>query len=1461
MIKYNPLLKSNGTQNGALTTAPSGPLVFDLPGKAIWAKGVKLKGTDHTYTFSHDNYITLTNTPGSDESEDIQIGVNITLLKNAIDTTYTTGTLAQLQAGTSTAAQVWTAKILAQYMGSHTHSVTINGSTKTIAAPGGTAVDLGSYLPLSGGTMSLGEGLKFHSDDNYFGTNQDARIISLLDSNDTICDGGLIIDERATLNGVETVTELLRIRHDEFKWKGSIIAHSGNISSSDATLTTSLQTIATIAGVEIKAKITNYNTDENVKQTPKTDNVNRPLMMINGGTSAGEQINTSMFSTGIYANANTNMIVANGFIKNGYDDTSVLLAGGGAKALSDFATSTHNHDGRYARTHWSFASGSDNANVTCTSLDTWVSRLSAVGGISNYGSISSGSWWWVRSTDFQVNDWNIRTSGAMIIYCGDGSFSSGNYKHFLVLDAYADLYGITSNEASWKYYARFLSSRNYTSYVNPRAVSKSMWGGTYIDASGNFQNFAGNFNMSTGDQINMTGADWDGFAFNYASGKSGGQSTRFYNGAQTEIVRFLANGNVGIGCTDPAFKFDVRGDARVLGNLYVGGDASNNFIAFYGNTGDDPGYYQTSFIGEHLWGSPESTELLLMKFNDVGNGTSGTTVYGAGPDRIRHLAHAHVFQIMTSTAQGDFATMAATTACETKFDITRYRINAYVPLHIMGATNDNMGYTTDNPRIIFSENGTQAVGLVYTDWDAYRTSKGLKVMDVDGNDASNVWLEVQGYTYSTGFVKNGSSDSYVLLGGGDHKALSDFSLSNHTHTWPSITQQMQGGNEFNIPDSGYSYNSFYFNYRPRNSRSVNTTLLTDYHFGDLGNGYAYITSNGFKKSSSNDNYVLTGGGGHYSFDNILHGDSYGTMEEVISDCNSVTVTGIYSSSGFNNRPTGVANWGTLFNLRLYNSNNLYHRQLFFDCYNSDKIWTRSDDGGTWTSWKELITSANISPSMLISGDTIAVSVGGVTSNYITVPYSSYTGRFKSHGTTNWDANNLTYPIAENYGQPGGSSNYPGGYGSVFQILASGGSSLGGQFFWSINHNSTSSTQYLYFRAGNNLGWQNDWKRIAWASEIPTVNNASLTLQTAGTTQTTFYANDSTNRTFNVTCANIGAAPSGHDHNGTYLPLAGGTMTGTIITPANDSRGLEPASNNYGQIGSSSKKYYRMYATTFYGSLSGNATTATTANKLAGATSTSNLNATTMNANRLYWHSDSASNAPGSFFGTLLQISNVDSPSNGTNQHWVHQLDFGHDGNLYFRSRINTGDWQSWRKVLDNSNSSASVSGNTLTINLGGTTTTFTAASSSSSGVTISNINLGSTNYYPVMINSTGSKTTLYIANPSSSSYPKFYATSTGVYFTSDINSKTNIQKYITATILENPIRKFNWKSGGKPMVGFIAQEVERWCPEAIDTNEQGYKTLNYNMTLSALCGYLFDEVKKLQEKVEKLQSQLNANKS
>jgi hypothetical protein len=53
---------------------------------------------------------------------------------------------------------------------------------------------------------------------------------------------------------------------------------------------------------------------------------------------------------------------------------------------------------------------------------------------------------------------------------------------------------------------------------------------------------------------------------------------------------------------------------------------------------------------------------------------------------------------------------------------------------------------------------------------------------------------------ATGFTKKDSSDNYVLLGGGGHKAISDFAVANHNHTinltgtfTPNITSSYNNG--------------------------------------------------------------------------------------------------------------------------------------------------------------------------------------------------------------------------------------------------------------------------------------------------------------------------------------------------------------------------------------------------------------------------------------------------------------------------------------------------------------------------------------------------------------------------------------------------------------------------------------------------------------------------------------------
>ena len=67
-----------------------------------------------------------------------------------------------------------------------------------------------------------------------------------------------------------------------------------------------------------------------------------------------------------------------------------------------------------------------------------------------------------------------------------------------------------------------------------------------------------------------------------------------------------------------------------------------------------------------------------------------------------------------------------------------------------------------------------------------------------------------------GFVKIGSNDNYVLLGGGSHKAVADFAASSHTHTKSQITDfptipttlPANGGNADTV--DGYHASSFFY---------------------------------------------------------------------------------------------------------------------------------------------------------------------------------------------------------------------------------------------------------------------------------------------------------------------------------------------------------------------------------------------------------------------------------------------------------------------------------------------------------------------------------------------------------------------------------------------------------------------------------------------------------------------------
>jgi hypothetical protein len=129
------------------------------------------------------------------------------------------------------------------------------------------------------------------------------------------------------------------------------------------------------------------------------------------------------------------------------------------------------------------------------------------------------------------------------------------------------------------------------------------------------------------------------------------------------------------------------GSITMSGDLKIGNGTSPNTIYFYGTTGDGPGTYNHTFIAERLWGGTESGELVLFKGNDLSpSNTDATTVGGAGPDRIRHIAAAHLFQTYASPISGTVESICTSSVLRNLFSIAPGRVVSYIPLQSIVAS-------------------------------------------------------------------------------------------------------------------------------------------------------------------------------------------------------------------------------------------------------------------------------------------------------------------------------------------------------------------------------------------------------------------------------------------------------------------------------------------------------------------------------------------------------------------------------------------------------------------------------------------------------------------------------------------------------------------------------------------------------------------------------------------------------
>ena len=133
---------------------------------------------------------------------------------------------------------------------------------------------------------------------------------------------------------------------------------------------------------------------------------------------------------------------------------------------------------------------------------------------------------------------------------------------------------------------------------------------------------------------------------------------------------------------------------------------------------------------------------------DKTNGTASYLNYGSSGMSSASWYGAWDGYTLRAISPANLATHLATTTLDARYvNISGDTMTG--PLTISHATTATMTSATTNPRIIFSESGTQPVALVYTDYDSYRSPAGLKVLGMS-SDASKAWFEVEGKIYSDG---------------------------------------------------------------------------------------------------------------------------------------------------------------------------------------------------------------------------------------------------------------------------------------------------------------------------------------------------------------------------------------------------------------------------------------------------------------------------------------------------------------------------------------------------------------------------------------------------------------------------------------------------------------------------------------------------------------------------------------
>lgn len=257
---------------------------------------------------------------------------------------------------------------------------------------------------------------------------------------------------------------------------------------------------------------------------------------------------------------------------------------------------------------------------------------------------------------------------------------------------------------------------------------------------------------------------------------------------------------------------------------------------------------------------------------------------------------------------------------------------------LKGSTNADMTNANIHPRLRFdNSDSSQTVSFIFTDYDSYRAPAGIKLVGNQGNE----WFE------APKLIKTGSSDSYVLLGGGGHKALNQFIYS----TYGSCGVNERTGNSDDLGRAGFwrDNNLGAYGVTLMHSDSANYQCKIYHDYGTGGNLYMKSRANGTWGSV----YTIWNSA---NFDpNTKVNKSGDTMTGKLSWTMNGVTSSISNDNGSYTHHNTNASAGHWFNKNVYVSGNVYggssyNRILAFKDEINSQVGGSKSAQMNWASW-------------------------------------------------------------------------------------------------------------------------------------------------------------------------------------------------------------------------------------------------------------------------------------------------------------------------------------------------------------------------------------------------------------------------------------------------------------------------------------------------------------------------------